>query len=299
VKERILFIGLVIAFVLAVPAFYYLLFMRELTAPNYRRVLPRAPRSLVVQIQPPSREVPIAFSLNEVSGKVEVAHGRGAFATAEVGLVLSAEDRIRTDATARAVMSMPGLFAIELDAGSEFQVKSLAQGVARFLLEQGMMAADVIERRDRWLEVAASSALARTRGAYFRLSHDQDGLVALATVRGSVEVSAAGRVIQVKEGYSTRVQKNRPPADPLPTPSQLLLRVRWPEQSALSSDEVPVDGYTAPGARVRVDGAAVMVDSQGHFYKMVSLKAGKHRIRIESMDVGGNRSAAESPAATK
>jgi len=299
VKERILFIGLVIAFVLAVPAFYYLLFMRELTAPSYRRVLPRAPRSLVVKILPPSREVPIAFSLNEVSGKVEVAHGGGAFAAAEVGLVLSAEDRIRTDPSARAVMAMPGLFAIELAAGSEFQVKSLAQGVARFLLEQGMMAADVTENRDRWLEVAAASALARTRGAYFRMSHDQDGLVALATIRGSVEVSAAGRVIPVKEGYSTRVQKNGPPADPLPTPSQLLLRVRWPEPRALSAGEVTVDGYTAPGARVRVDGAAVMVDSKGHFYKMVSLLSGNHRIRVEAMDVGGNRATAESPAMAK
>lgn len=298
-KERLLFILVVVALVVTVPVVYYLLFERGLTSVSTPEVSrPARPRELRVEPVEPEEQrppVPVALSLTGMEGEVEILRPGGAWGGAEVGTVLGPRDRIRTGPAAKARLSMPGSFSVELDAASEFQVRSLAEDLNRFLLQQGMIAADVIDDPARRFEVGASDAVARTRGGSFRMNVDRAGMVSLGTSRGQVEVEAAGKVIQVREGHLTRIEKGEPPEDPIEIPARLALRVRWPRKKEIRSREVTIAGRTAPGARVRVEGTTVVVDAKGRFRHKLALSEGAHRLEVESYDVGGNRSQKKSP----
>jgi hypothetical protein len=299
-RDRLIFILVVIAFVAAVPIVYYLLFEHGLSVSGSDEDIPEVPERLVIDPVEPQPVVdpvlPSALSLTETQGKVEIGREGTGWKTAEVGTVLSARDRIRTDPTARAVLSKPGVFSVELDAGSEFEVKSLAEDVSKFLLEEGMLSADVVENPDKVFEVNAAESVARTRGGSFKMSLDRQGLVALGTAKGEVQVQAAGKVIQVREGFVTRIAKGKPPQDPIKVPSNLFLRVRWPKKKELSRRKLVLAGRTAPGARVRVEGAIVQVDSKGKFRHVVALKEGVNKLKIDAYDVGGNQNTLNSPS---
>ena len=69
-------------------------------------------------------------------------------------------------------------------------------------------------------------------------------------------------------------------------------------KKALSKRTLVVAGRTRPGARVRIDGKTVPVDKKGRFRRKVALKEGANRVKVESYDVGGNRSELDSPKLT-
>jgi len=299
-RDRLLFIVAVAAFIIAVPLVYYLLFERGLSVTEPKDVIPEvvdggAPTEPVSKPDEPARIAPSALSLTETEGNVEIGRSGQDWQPAEIGTVLNSKDRIRTDPTARAVLAMPGVFSVALDSSSEFEVKSLAENVSRFLLEDGMFSADVVDNPDKLFEVEAADSLARTSGGSFKMSKDKQGLVALGTSRGTVEVQAAGKIIEVRKGFLTRVTKGKPPQDPIKVPSNLFLKVRWPKKKEMSARKLVLSGKTTPGSRVKVGGTVVIVDSKGRFRKVLALKEGSNRLKVEAYDVGGNKSVKKSP----
>jgi hypothetical protein len=182
-----------------------------------------------------------------------------------------------------------------LDSGSNFEVKELEENVSRFMLEKGMISADVVENPDRVFEVAAAESVTRTKGAAFKMTVNQKGLVAVGTLKGSVDVEAEGKVIQVDGGFMTRVVKGKKPQDPIQIPPALLLKVSWPKERELSKRKIVIAGKTTPGARIKIDGTVVPVGSRGRFRQVVALKEGENRLKVESYDVGGNSTTKESP----
>jgi len=298
VKGRLFFILAVLAFVALVPLVYYLLFERGLSVSGPVENPPRAPGDLkVAPTETPSepQSIPMALSLTEARGKVEIGRRGKKWQTAEVGMVLEPKDRIRTDVRAQAVLSKPGVFLVELDSASEFEVKGLTEGVSRFLLQEGMLSADVIKNPGKRFEVQAAESVARTSGGAFKMGVDRRGRVALGTSRGEVEVEAEGKVIKVPAGYLTRISKGSPPQDPIKVPHNLFLKVRWPQKTELANRSLLVAGKTTPGARVRVGGAIIRVDSKGRFRQVVALKEGSNRLQVEAYDVGGNLTRSKSP----
>jgi hypothetical protein len=210
-------------------------------------------------------------------------------------MVLEPKDRIRTADDARAVLTKPGMFNVELDSGSNLEVKELEEKVSKFMLEEGMISANVVDNPNRIFEVEAAESVASTTGANFKMTVNKKGLVALGTLKGSVNVEAEGKVIQVDQGFMTKVVKGKTPEDPIKIPSALLLKVRWPKDRELSKRKIVLKGRTQPGARVRIEGKVVPVGNRGRFRQVVALKEGANKLKVESYDVGGNTTTKESP----
>jgi hypothetical protein len=289
-KGRIFFIIAIVAFVAVVPLVYYLLFERGLSVTD-QPPLPDA--SVDAGEEPPP--LPMALSIIELDGKVDHSREGQEWKPAEIGMVLEPKDRIRTADNASAVLTKPGMFNVELDSGSNLEVKELEEKVSKFMLQEGMISADVVNNPDKIFEVEASESVARTTGANFKMTVNKKGLVALGTMKGSVNVEAEGKVIQVDQGFMTKVVKGKTPQDPIKIPSALLLKVRWPKQRELSRRKIVVAGKTKPGARVKIEGKVVPVGNRGRFRQVVALKEGDNKLKVESYDVGGNTTTKESP----
>jgi hypothetical protein len=293
-KERVIFIVAVIAFIAVVPVVYYFLFERGLSSPEDDQknitLLPKEPE--------PKKEdkVAAALQITKVEGKVEVQREGQEWQQAELKTVLGPKDSIRTGPVAKAELGVEGLYSVEMEGSSEFKVKSLADNVSKFMLKEGMISADVAEDAKQSFEIDAANTTAKTDGGAFKMSVNKQGLVALGTSRGSVDVEAEGKVIQVKEGYYTRVTKGEQPKDPIQIPSKLFLKVRWPKKKVMKKRKLMVSGKTAPGSSVRVEGVTVSVDSTGKFSKLVALREGANKVKVESIDVGGNIKELISPA---
>lgn len=295
-RGRILFLLILLFLVAAVPALYYLLFEYNLSVSSATAGKPLPPARLRLAVESSETVPALALSLIQVTGPVEVQRGEGAWQPAEEGMVLEADDRVRTGPEGSALLSIPGAFSVGLEADSNFTVKTLAEHISRFRLEDGMISASVLDNPSGLFEVSASSATARSRGGDFRLAVNPRGLVALGASRGTVDLSAEGKVVRVDAGFQARVEKGKPPEDPIRIPRQLLLRVRWPKERDLAMARLTVAGETDPAARVRIDGQRVEVDDRGRFTHVLSLKEGRNRIRVESWDVGGHRQISESPS---
>jgi len=296
-RGRILFIVAVVAFVGVVPLVYWALFERGLSVATPTSPAPRPPAGLEVElVDPPQEQAPLALSLTEIDGQVEITHGQqGGWQAAELGMVLAARDRIRTRIDARATLAMPGMFSVRLMPDSEFLVRQLAENAVRFLLDEGMISADVRYDPEQLFEVAASSAVATTRGGRFRMHVDQTGSVVVGANRGTLDLESGDEVVQVREGFQARAEAGRPPQDPIRIPNRLFLKVSWPRRRDLSARKLALAGRTVPGARVRIDGVTVEVDARGNFRTLVALEEGRNRVRVESSDMAGQRAVERSP----
>jgi hypothetical protein len=293
-----LFIVGVVAFVAAVPVVYLLLFEYGLSVDSPAHVRPASPQGLAVNPVAIENEIPVALSLTQLVGQVEILRPGAGWQGAEEGMVLNPDDQIRTLPASRAMLSMPGMFTVELESESGIQVKALTDNLSRVSLAEGMITADVVENPDHQFEVTAASATASTRGAKFRMNLSGDGQVAVGSHRGTVDLAAAGKVVRINSGFMARVDRGKTPDDPIRIPGALFLKVRWPRQHDLAIATMTVDGTTDPGARLELEGRVVPVDSRGRFSKVVALREGNNKIKIDSYDVGGNSKSEQSPLFT-
>ena len=290
-RERLLFISAIILFVASVPIVYFMLFEHGLSVSGTGQAAPLVPTGfkakLLPEIKPQS--APMALSLNQLQGRVEVARGDGRnWSQAEEGMVLQSQDRIRTGNSSSATLSMPGVFTVRMDSDSEFLVQSLTENLFRFLLAEGMIDASVVPAKTHSIEVAAARAVARSRGGQFKMHADKSGMVAVGTSKGRVELESEGKIVRIDAGYMARVKQGNPPEDPIRIPKKLLLKVRWPKERNLSSGRLVVKGRSHPGARVKIAGVVVEVDPKGRFRQVLRLGDGKHRVAIYAQDVGNN-----------
>ena len=227
------------------------------------------------------------------NGQVQVLRAAdGSVADAKVGDLLSARDALRTEA-GEADVSVEGV-RMRLHEGSRLELKQVARQSVRARV-RGSLESEVDMRGRLDVEIENSDATAHSEGGHFFVTGDGRGVVALASVTGTVNVSGGGRSVAVKNGEVTRVSRSQPaPSKPVEALRRVLLNVQWPNQKETNKATFPIAGQVDPGSRVFVQGVPVTVEEGGSFHAEVPLKQGKQKIAVVTVDALGRRKQVES-----
>src|SRR5216684_3880191 len=198
-------------------------------------------------------------------GKVELQRGMlGGWSDAEVGDRLAPSDALRTHEGEAEV----GVDGVKMRGAVESEV------------EPGKGSVDV--------EVEGSDTRAHSQGGHFFVTADGRGVVAVAAVTGSVNLTSHGRQVEVRPGTVSRVA-GVGPEDASPALRRVLLSVRWPQERATSKDTVPVSGKVEAGSRVFIQGQPIPVEPGGSFRADVPLRDGKQTVAVVAIDAMGRR----------
>lgn len=186
---------------------------------------------------------------------------------------------------------------LELAESTEVRFTELARGIAKFVMGEGMMLADVRPHSGLGVQVRSrdGSATAETRDGAVYFAADANGALRTAVTRGTATVSAHGETVTVRPGYFTVATANDAPTRPAEIPRSLFLKVKWPADASTAKRRQRVSGTTAPGARVRVGESVVWTDAKGRFSTIVDLKEGRNRIHVRVVDLVGREQQDASP----
>ena len=138
------------------------------------------------------------------------------------------------------------------------------------------------------VEVEGSDAKAHSQGGHFFVTADGRGVVAVAAVTGSVNLTSHGKKVEVKPGEISKAAAGDL-EDASPALRRVLLSVRWPQERATSKDTVPVSGKVEAGSRVFIQGQPVPVEPGGSFRADVPLRDGKQTVAVVAIDPMGRR----------
>jgi Glucodextranase, domain B/FecR protein len=227
------------------------------------------------------------------NGKVQVLRAvDGTVAEAKVGDRLSVRDALRTD-VGEADVAVDGI-RVRLHEGSRLELKQVGKQNLRARV-RGSVESEVERKGKLDVEIENSDAIAHSDGGHFFVTADGRGIVAVASVTGTVNVSGGGRSIDVNKGQVTRVTKSDPrPSVPVEALRRVLLNVQWPTQRETNKATLPIAGRVDPGSRVFVQGEPVTVEEGGTFRAEVPLRQGKQKIAVVTVDAMGRRKQVES-----
>jgi uncharacterized protein YdeI (BOF family) len=220
-------------------------------------------------------------------GKVELQRGlQGNWADVQVGDRLAPSDALRTQIGEAEVgvsgvkMRVHEASAVRLKDANDNSLRAQVRGSVESEVEAGKGTLDV--------EVEGSDARAHSQGGHFFVTADGRGIVAVATVTGSVNLTAHNKQVEVKAGSVSRVVGDTP-EDASPALRRVLLSVRWPEEKATSKDTVPISGKVEAGSRVFIQGQQIPVEPGGSFRADVPLRDGKQTVAVVAIDPLGRR----------
>ncbi len=222
-----------------------------------------------------------------IEGVVEHQTKQGTWIAIGEGETLSVLDTVRVGADSHASFSIGDSIRFTAPALSEFHLLEVSEVVARIQLGEGRIAASA-EGRPLRIEFDNSDATAETRDGDFSVMTEGKGIVAVATERGAVNVSAQGKTVRVETGMQSLVQAGSVPARPTAIPSSLFLKVRRP-RAAANLETVVVRGRATPGTLVQMPGAQIPVGPGGAFMQRVPLPVGSRHIEVEVTDAQGRR----------
>jgi len=123
--------------------------------------------------------------------------------------------------------------------------------------------------------------------------------IAVASLAGTVEVSARQRTVHIGPGQQAFVPRGAAPLMPVPIPTAVLLKVANALSGASSGLCAEIDGAAQPGAEIRVDGVPVQAGPDGRFRHEVSRARGLRGVTVSTRDAAGhtrNRTVPCSPA---
>jgi len=138
--------------------------------------------------------------------------------------------------------------ALRLKDANPSWIRAQVRGSVESEVQPGKGSVDV--------EVEGSDARAHSQGGHFFVTADGRGVVAVAAVTGSVNLTSHGKQVEVKPGTVSRAEGGRL-EDASPALRRVLLAVRWPQERATSKDTVPVSGKVEAGSRVFIQGQPV------------------------------------------
>jgi len=227
------------------------------------------------------------------NGRVQVMRAAdGSVADAKVGDLLSARDALRTEA-GEADVAVEGV-RMRLHESSRLELKQVARQSLRARV-RGSVESEVDVRGMLDVEIENSDATAHSEGGHFFVTADGRGVVAVASVTGTVNVSGGGKSVAVKNNEVTRLSRSQPaPSKPVEALRRVLLNVQWPNQKETNKATFPIAGQVDPGSRVFVQGEPVAVEEGGRFRIEVPLKQGKQKIAVVTVDALGRRKQVES-----
>ena len=227
------------------------------------------------------------------SGKVQLLRGAdGSISEARVGDRLGAKDALRTD-LGEADVAVEGV-KVRIHEATKLEIRSVEKRAIRARV-RGSLESEVDPTSKIDVEVEDSDTVAHSEGGHFFVTADGRGVVAVASVTGTVHVSGAGKSVEVAGGEVSRVtRESKGPTKPSAALRRVLLSVQWPGQKATNKPLLPLAGRVEPGSRVFVQGEPVPVEEAGTFRADVPLKQGRQKIAVVTVDALGRKRAVES-----
>jgi len=226
------------------------------------------------------------------NGKVQVLRAAdGTVAEAKVGDRLSVRDALRTE-IGEADVAVEGV-RMRVHEGSRLEVKQVGKQSLRARV-RGSVESEVEDRGRLDVEIENSDATAYSQGGHFFVTADGRGVVAVASVTGSVNVAGGGKSVALNQGEVTHITKSTPaPSKPVAALRRVLLSVQWPDQKETNKATLPIQGRVEPGSRVFVQGEPVTVEEGGTFRAQVPLRQGRQKIAVVTVDTMGRRKQVE------
>lgn len=230
------------------------------------------------------------LTLAEVQGSVTVTGSEGA-QEARPGLPIQPLDRVATGDGSRAVLELGEETRIRLGPVSSIQVNAVDEEGVEIELEEGALQATVrpdagavrLSNRGRQALITDGDVQMGVGPDDLLLLEATRGDVMLGGIPGASLLAEGGRLVV---GDGDHVEIGRIPED-------LLLAVEWPANPRTRKEAVALPGRTEPGAVVRVEGSAgvieVRADENGEFEVEVPLYEGENPVRVEATDLMGNR----------
>ena len=226
-----------------------------------------------------------------VEGAVEVQRGKGAWEKVSAGARLHADDAVRTLPGGSVELQAAGA-VVRLNESTDVRVAELTEGLTRYLLGRGFVAADAHDDKKRGkvlqVDVDGSDVAVKAADARFSMTSNGEGTVAVAAKDGDVRVASRGKEVVLHRGQRTLVLPEKPPSDPAPLATSLLLKVAWPTEHETNHKVVTVAGRTEAGALVFAMGRPQKVDADGRFRAQVSLSEGANTLDVVAVDASGN-----------
>jgi hypothetical protein len=223
------------------------------------------------------------------NGNVQVMRASdGTVAEAKIGDRLSARDALRTE-VGEADLAVDGV-RVRVHESTRFELKQVGKQNLRARV-RGSVESQVEQKGARLdVEIENSDATAYSEGGHFFVTADGRGVVAVASVTGSVNVAGGGKSVALNQGEVTRITRSVPtPSKPEVALRRVLLSVQWPGQKETNKATLPIAGRVEPGSRVFVQGEPVTVEEGGTFRAQVPLRQGRQKIAVVTVDALGRR----------
>jgi len=139
------------------------------------------------------------------SGKVELLRATdGTVSEAHVGDRLGVRDAVRTE-EGDADLSFDGV-RMRLHDASQLTVEQMDRQKVRAKV-RGSVESDVADHASLDVEVEGGDATAHSDGGHFFVTSDGHGVVAVATVTGSVHLAGSGKSVEVGKGQVSRLSR--------------------------------------------------------------------------------------------
>ncbi len=217
------------------------------------------------------------------------------------GEVLSAGDRVRTDAAGRGLVTFFEGSALVLEPDTEFVVRQLqdggASGTTRIGLDQraGKFWARVARfaQPGSELRIDTPAATAVVRGTLVGGRLDPDGTFTCWALEGQVEVTAQGGTVVVGSDQQTVVAPGSPPSQPAARPgASAMLRVRAlsPVFLRVIDPAGRTVGHAAPGVEVNqvLNAATGGPFDEPLFVDVPFPESGTYALGVEGRPPGGD-----------
>lgn len=253
-----------------------------------------APPPPVPPTPPPlAAEAPVRLETvaRAVRGQAERSQG-SRWVPLSQGDKLAVSESVRTGAGGRVELEVGGADSrVTLPERSEVGISEVTEVVHRLKLRKGRIQVAYDKRGERVLKVEGEGgSVAETRAATFVMS-STGVAVAVATEKGSVDLAAGGKTVEVSAGKQAVSLAGKAPSAAEEIPVEALLKVA----RAADRDDVCValKGKARPGAEVTVDGEPVVVSSDGTFKARVMRRAKLAAVEVVTREVGGATRRAE------
>ena len=222
------------------------------------------------------------------TGKVELLRGSsGAWSDAKVGDRLSAKDALRTG-LGQADVAIDGV-KVRVNEYSRLDMSKIDKRFLRTRLH-GSLESEVDQSGKLDVDMGDTDATAHSEGGHFFVTADGKGVMAVATVTGSVHLTSSGKSVEVGKGQVSRIAADKePPSEPAAALRRVLLSVQWPTLKETNKPSLPIAGRVEPGSRVFIQGQQVPVENGGVFRAEIPLKQGKQKIAVVTVDALGRR----------
>ena len=233
------------------------------------------------------------WTLATYSGGVEVSLAGAEWVPADMKMLLTDRDRVRTGDDGEATL-LSRESHVTVRPLTQLEVSHLTRESSRFQVAAGHVLVEA--RGDRISMHAPAGAHVDAENAGLGMIVKEDGFTQVQVRRGEADFTSMNRTERVHEGEVSEAEPGRPPTAPVAIPQVILLNVRFPDADTFNSRLARIEGKADPGSRVWVGGRYVPVDRTGEWTADLELEEGINQIEVKASDaLGRSRTERSSP----